>query len=129
MKEAHTKTDGVDRSLRIACPPRSRFDAPMPDDPFVREKFTKERSAAQEGDKGIFQAIPQGAIPDRGRKLTPSPIAKLRVHDEAAAPAHRWLIVAGGNEGLTNRYRCRAVASLSPSRCRQIHNQAAEGQP
>jgi len=31
----------------MACSSGSRFDPPMPSDPFVREKFTRERTAAR----------------------------------------------------------------------------------
>jgi hypothetical protein len=39
----------------IACPPRPRFDGAMPDDPFIREKFTKERSAARKTIREYFK--------------------------------------------------------------------------
>jgi hypothetical protein len=71
----------------------------MPDDPFVREKFTKERSAARRAIREYFKAISQGAIPDRGRELAPSPIAKLRIHHEAAAGADRERRLMGSARG------------------------------
>jgi len=52
----------------------------------IREDIALGR---QEGDKGIFQALSEGALPDRGRKLAASAIAKLRIHYEAAARADR----------------------------------------
>jgi hypothetical protein len=71
----------------------------MPQDPFIREKFTRERTAAKEAGRGVFPALPQGAVPDRGRELAPSAIAEYRVHYEAAARADRarWLIAAGND--------------------------------
>src|SRR6266481_101715 len=54
----------------------------MPQDPFVREKFTRERNAAKKLAAEYFEAVP-----DRGRELAPSAIAKYRVHHEAAARA------------------------------------------
>ena len=54
----------------------------MPQDPFVREKFTRERNAAKKLAAEYFEAVP-----DRGRELAPSAIAKYRVHREAAARA------------------------------------------
>src|SRR6266404_3710206 len=54
----------------------------MPQDPFVREKFTRERNAAKKLAAEYFEAVP-----DRGRELAPSAIAKHRIHDEAAAGA------------------------------------------
>jgi hypothetical protein len=59
----------------------------VPRDSFIREKIYEGALGREAGDKGIFQAIPQQAIPDRARELAPSPIAKLRIHDEAAARA------------------------------------------
>jgi hypothetical protein len=35
-----------------------RFDDAMPDDPFVREKFTKERSAARRAIREYFKRYP-----------------------------------------------------------------------
>jgi hypothetical protein len=43
---------GIARSLG------SRFDVPMPQDPFIREKFTKERSAARKGIREYFKRYP-----------------------------------------------------------------------
>ncbi len=54
----------------------------MPQDPFVREKFTRERNAAKKLAAEYFEAVP-----DRDRELAPSAIAKYRVHREAAARA------------------------------------------
>jgi hypothetical protein len=59
----------------------------MPKDPFIREKFTKEHVAARKLAKGIFRALPEGSVQDRGRKLAQSAVVKYRVHDEAATGA------------------------------------------
>ena len=60
------------------------LDDAMPQDPFVREKFTRERTAAKKLAAEYFQRLP-----DRSRELAPSAIAKHRVRDEAAARADR----------------------------------------
>jgi len=60
----------------------------MPRDPFIREKFTRERTAAKKLAAEYF-ALPQGSVPDRGGKLARPAIAKHRVHHEAAAQTDR----------------------------------------
>jgi hypothetical protein len=56
----------------------------MPRDPFIREKFTKERTAAKKLAAEYFERFPKDHLPDRGRELAPSAIAKYRIHHEAA---------------------------------------------
>lgn len=43
----------------IARPPLLRFDGPMPTDPFVREKFTRERTAARKLAAEYLQRFPK----------------------------------------------------------------------
>jgi hypothetical protein len=63
----------------------------MPKDPFIREKFTRERLGRQKGGRGIFRTIPEGPISDRGRKLAQSAVGKYRIHHEAPArPDRGW---------------------------------------
>ena len=38
---------------------RGGFDTPMPRDPFIREKFTKERNAARRHAKEYFERFPK----------------------------------------------------------------------
>jgi hypothetical protein len=66
-----------------------RFDGAMPRDPFVREKFTRERTAAKKLAAEYFDRFPKKRVPDRSRELAPSAIAKHRIHHEAAARADR----------------------------------------
>jgi hypothetical protein len=56
----------------------------MPRDPFIREKFTRER-IRQEVGRGIFPALSEGAVPDRSRELAPSAIAKRRLQSQNIA--------------------------------------------
>ncbi len=97
----------------------------MPQDPFIREKFTRERTAAKKLAAEYFERFP---LPDRGRELAPPAISEYRNHHEAPARAdrRRWLIGAG-NDALMNRYRCRAVASCHARGLRQIHHETSEG--
>jgi len=44
---------------QIACLPRSRFDAPMTKDPYIREKFTRERTAAKKLAARYFRNFPK----------------------------------------------------------------------
>jgi len=44
---------------RIARPPLLRFNSAMPRDPFVREKFTRERTAAKKLAAEYFQRFPK----------------------------------------------------------------------
>jgi hypothetical protein len=43
----------------IACPLRSGFNGAVPKDPFVREKFTKERTAAKRLAAEYFERFPK----------------------------------------------------------------------
>ena len=63
----------------------------MPQDPFIREKFTRERTAAKKLAAEYFERFP---LPDRGRELAPPAISEYRNHHEAPARAdrRRWLI-------------------------------------
>src|SRR5258706_11497696 len=47
----------------------------------------------QKAGRGIFPALSERAVPDRGRELAPSAIAKYRIHHEAAARADRGRLV------------------------------------
>ena len=65
-----------------------RFNDTMPSDPFTREKFTRERTAARKLAAEYFQRFPKERYQTEV-ELAPSPIAKLRVHHEAAARTDR----------------------------------------
>jgi len=56
----------------------------MPKAPFVREKFTKEHTAARELAKDISNTIRRIDIRQRS-KLAQSAVGKYRIHHEAAA--------------------------------------------
>ncbi len=43
----------------IAGPARARFDAPMPKDPYIREKFTRESSTARRAVREYFKRYPK----------------------------------------------------------------------
>ncbi len=64
------------------------LDDAMPQDPFVREKFTRERTAARKLAAEYFQRFPKERYQTEV-ELAPSAIAKHRIHDEAAARADR----------------------------------------
>ena len=66
---------------------RGGFDTSMPRDPFIREKFTKERNAARRHAKEYFERFPEGPLPDGDRELARDAIAEYRVHHEATAGA------------------------------------------
>jgi hypothetical protein len=59
----------------------------MPRDPYIREKFTRERAAAKKLAAEYFQRFPKDRYQTVGRKLAPPAIAEYRIHHEAAAPA------------------------------------------
>jgi hypothetical protein len=61
----------------------------MPRDLFIREKFTKERTAARKHAKEYFERFPKDRLSDGGRELARPPIFKYRIHHEAAAGADR----------------------------------------
>ncbi len=57
----------------------------MPEDPFVREKFTRAQPFAHK--QGIFREISEGPLSDRSRELAQAAVGQYRVHHEAAAEA------------------------------------------
>src|SRR5258707_1088120 len=65
----------------------------MPQDPFIREKFTKERNAARKHAAEYFERFPKERYQTEIESLAPSAIAKYRIHHEATARADRvrWL--------------------------------------
>jgi hypothetical protein len=93
-----------------------------PQDPFVREKFTRER-IRQEVGRGIFPALSKGAVPHRSpraccNRKTPSAIAKHRIHDEAAARADRgWRLKCERDRQLR---RPLSLGCLSSGLCRTL---------
>jgi hypothetical protein len=74
---------------------RSKAHPHMPRDPFIREKFTRGRSAAKKLAAEYFQCFPKDRYQTEGRELAPSAIAKHRIHHEAAARADRWRRLIG----------------------------------
>jgi hypothetical protein len=44
----------------IVCPLSPRFNGAMPQDPYVREKFTRERTAARKLAAEYFERFPKG---------------------------------------------------------------------
>ena len=65
-----------------------RFDAPMPDDPFVREKFTRERTAAKKLAAEISSAS-EGPLPTAVESWRELQSQNISNSPEAAARADR----------------------------------------
>jgi hypothetical protein len=57
------------RRVKLPARPRSRFDAPIPKDPFIREKFTKNLNATRKHAAEYFERFPKDPLPDRTGKL------------------------------------------------------------
>src|SRR5258706_2344084 len=87
-----------------------RFAATMPQGPYIREKFTRERNAARKLAVEYFRCFPKDRYQTQVESWRPSAIAEHRIHDETAAGADRgwrravrWLIAAG-SVALTIRF-------------------------
>lgn len=48
----------------------------MTKDPFIREKFTREQTAARKFE-GIFRTLPEGPLSNRSRKLARTSIVNI----------------------------------------------------
>jgi hypothetical protein len=82
---------------RLPCQLGPPDDGVVPKDPFVREKFTRERSAAKKLAAEYFQRFPTGRLPDRGRELAKPAIAKYRIHHETVERiVDRYVMIAKG---------------------------------
>jgi hypothetical protein len=58
-----------------------------PKDPYIHEKFTRERSADLKLAQGILRTVSQGLLSDRSRKLATLAVGQHRIHNEAVAGA------------------------------------------
>ena len=83
----------------------------MPRDPFIREKFTRERTAARKHAKEYFQRFPKARYRTEIESWRELQSQKYLVHYEAVAGADRgwwragrWLIAAGSGYS-TNQFR------------------------
>src|ERR1700754_1750126 len=61
----------------------------MPKDSFIREKFTRERSAARKFAQEYFERYPKDRYQTAVESLAQSAVGEYRVHDEAATRADR----------------------------------------
>ena len=59
---------------RIARPPLLRFNSPVPQGPYIREKFTKDRNAARKHAAEYFQRFPKDRYRTRAARKQQSTI-------------------------------------------------------
>src|SRR6266403_3636257 len=87
---------------------------PQPKDPFVREKFTKDRNAARKHAAEYFQRFPKGRYQTEVEswRLLQSQNIEFTMK-RLREPIESGGLAAAGSARLMIRYRCRAVAISS----------------